>query len=46
MRSPKPTPGDLIVGLALDLQDQPEIAAAFIRELPTDTEIDALLAIK
>ena len=40
------TPGDLIVGLASDLQDPPEIAAAFIRELLTNTELDAVLAIK
>ena len=40
------TPGDLIVGLASDLQDPPEIASAFIRELLMNTELDAVLAIK
>ncbi len=40
------TPRDLVVGIASDLQDPPEIAAAFIRELVSNAELDAVLAVK
>lgn len=37
---------DLVVGIASDLQDPPEVAAALIRTLLDDDRLDAVLAVK
>ena len=39
-------PGDLIIGIASDLQDPPEITVEFAREMLANPDIDAVFAVK